>query len=157
MRGKWTARLSHLKPHYKLFPYMNDYAGPNQERLWARLFGTSRFGTLKLHTLTYEKILQTEPNILPFEKLVYTSFLEHLETSETSTSKVRRMWRTTHWLCNQLGLPSPQSDQGLKSIYETTCNNLIRGVYHEKFRAFPPHMAVILGPFPIPSNEFRSS
>ncbi len=144
MHAQWTKRLlTHLTPRWKVFPYMLNYAGPTQETLWSQLFGASRFGTIKLHTLTYEKVIRIEPDILPFENLNYAAFLNTLETNKTSTSNVRRMWRTTHWLSIQTGLTSPQSDSSMKAIFESTCNRLITTVYHEQQRAFPPHMDVI--------------
>jgi len=112
---------------------------------WLTMFGKTRYGTIKLHCLTYEKILRTSPNTLLWQQdpTALKQYVSSFITDERTPGQLTRAWKTTNWLCTQTGLTPPSDDANVKNHYEHTIDKLIKHIYVTPHKAKTPTMAII--------------
>ena len=105
---QWTERLLRDIRPYGL-PYMNNNPEPHQQR---RLLGKTKWTTIRGHTLTLEKTLKLQPDVLRWQNdskgnRTVHDLLDLCKRKNLTASRLGRMWTTINWLCRKMGYPAP--------------------------------------------------
>ncbi len=145
LRVRWIERLlDNLLPIGNDLPYMHKYRGSNERLKWRALFGVTRWGTVKHHCLSYEKITSILlKQALPWTDASITEHLTAYKTSRRSANQLRNYWNTIRYLSRTFGLEDPAEQEDLKNIYNSILDDLIEHKEHHPRKAAVPPMTVI--------------
>ena len=132
LRDKWLDRLlAALSPLTEHLQYLRKYKGPDSAFHHKRLFGKAKYGTIKHHTIVYEKLIQTHPDILQWQddhSSIHRLF-DHLVHKKRMSSTFRNIWNTINWLSDRTGNTRPDTHKDMKRMYDHEAQNLVTRLY----------------------------
>jgi hypothetical protein len=109
LKQKWLHRLLlHFTAHDSNIPNLQLLVGdsdPHKE--YARIFGDTRWRTLRLHVLSLEEMLKHHGLHIPWAEDSVRATLNSLESKETPPNKITRFWLCLKWFGSKLGLLDP--------------------------------------------------
>ena len=118
LRTNWINRLlDTLIPYAANIPYMVKYAGKDERLKWRALFGNTRWGTIKHHSLVLIKTLkQQHKSPIPWDDGKITSMILYYKSTSRTANQLRNFWGTVKYLCKTFGCPSPGDKNDILSI-----------------------------------------
>lgn len=145
---KWRQRIvSHFLPFAAQIPKLNTLQAEVGHLLPEEaqsLLGDRRLGSLRNHCLSIEKILQMDPQFIPWTESKIRDLLRKLTPMENAQAKINRAWRTLKLFTFVFGI----EDIDWTSLEAKKDVILMEQVEHhlkKSNRAIPPTFAVISG------------
>jgi hypothetical protein len=144
LRDKWAARLiASILPvadHLSMVKPLMKSKDPVKEI--KHLLGTTRFRTIRIHCLGLEELHKLGVP-LPWEEDNIRDFLNHMIETESSASRLSRLWRTLSWAGKKFGALRPETVERLLKKKEFAVDSLVSSAICPQKQAIVPSLQLV--------------